>query len=130
MLENISNNSIIICNNNKSSYYVDPAAYTIFIRKDYFDKFINDYELKYFGFAERYTKNIGRLQETSIHFEIKNNQIIKEVLNDDYSESKKEVPLKCKNCKWSVHENKSQNDLLDEYKKLLVKYGYSSDEED
>ena len=127
---NSNGESIIICNNNKSSYYVDPASFTIFIRKDYFDKFVNDSELKYFGFAERYIKNIGRPRETSIHFEIKDNQIIKEVLNDDYSERKQEVALICKNCKWSVYEKQSQNDLLDEYKKLLTKYGYLSDEED
>lgn len=123
--------SIIICNNNKSSYYSDPASFTIFIRKDYFDKFINDSELKYFCFAERYIKNIGRPRETSIHFEIKNNQIIKEVLNDDYSERKQEVPLKCKNCRWNVYEKREiQNGLLDEYKKILVKFGYLFDEEE
>lgn len=127
---NSNDESIIICNNNKNSYYIEPTSFTIFIRKDYFDKFIADSELKYFGFAERYIKSIGRVRETSIHFEIKNNQIVKEVLNDDYSESEQEVPFKCKNCKWSAHEKKKQNDLFDECKKLLVKCEYLSDEED
>ncbi|MDU5595687.1 hypothetical protein, partial [Peptoniphilus rhinitidis] len=44
---------VIICNNNKNSYYRDPIGGTVFIRKDYFDKFLEGNTVKYFAFTER-----------------------------------------------------------------------------
>ena len=31
---------VILCNNNRNSYYIDPIGETVFIRKDYYDKYV------------------------------------------------------------------------------------------
>ena len=67
----------IICNNNKSSYYRDPIEGTVFIRKEFLDKYQKKHPIKFFAFAERYTKETGFADETSLHFEIQNGRIIK-----------------------------------------------------
>ena len=38
--ENQDREKVIICTNNKNSYYRDPIGGTVFIRKDYFDRFL------------------------------------------------------------------------------------------
>lgn len=68
---------IILCNNNRNSYYRDPIGGTAFIRKDYFDKYAKSHCIKYFAFAERLIPETGYADETSLHFEIKDGQIIK-----------------------------------------------------
>ena len=73
---------IILCNNNRNSYYRDPIGGTAFIRKDYFDKYAKSHCIKYFAFAERLIPETGYADETSLHFEIKDGQIIKEIRND------------------------------------------------
>ena len=45
---------VVICNNNKNSYYKDPIGGTVFIRKDYLDKYLESHTLKYFAFTERF----------------------------------------------------------------------------
>lgn len=72
---------VIVCNNNKKSYYTDRICGTVFIRKDYFDKFLEEHVIKYFVFTERFIQNIGYPDETSLHFEIVNGQIKKEIKN-------------------------------------------------
>lgn len=62
---------IILCNNNRNSYYRDPIGGTVFIRKDYFDKYAKSHCIKYFAFAERLIPETGYADETSLHFEIK-----------------------------------------------------------
>lgn len=74
---------VIICNNNKNSYYRDPIGGTVFIRKDYFDKFLEGNTVKYFAFTERSIPDTGYGDETSLHFEIVNGKIEKEIRNND-----------------------------------------------
>ena len=50
---------VIVCNNNKASYYRDPIGGTVFIRKDFLDQYVKDHPLKHFAFAERYIKETG-----------------------------------------------------------------------
>ncbi|KDE70239.1 hypothetical protein FUSO7_10900 [Fusobacterium necrophorum BFTR-2] len=73
---------VIICNNNKNSYYRDPIGGTVFIRKDYFDKFLEENMVKYFAFTERFIPDTGYADETSLHFEIVNGKIEKEIKNN------------------------------------------------
>lgn len=73
---------VIICNNNKNSYYRDPIGRTVFIRKDYFDKFLESHAIKFFAFTERYIPETGYADETALHFEIVNGKILKEIRND------------------------------------------------
>ena len=56
---------IILCNNNRNSYYRDPIGGTAFIRKDYFDKYAKSHCIKYFAFAERLIPETGYADETS-----------------------------------------------------------------
>ncbi len=72
---------VIICNNNKNLYYNDPIGGTVFIRKDYFDKFLEEHTVKYFAFTERFIPETGYADETSLHFEIINGKIVKEIKN-------------------------------------------------
>lgn len=72
---------IIICNNNRSYYYRNPIGRTVFIRKDYYDKLAQNSMIKYFAFAERRVAGIGYSEETSLHFEIVNGEIVKEIKN-------------------------------------------------
>lgn len=90
---------VMLCNNNKNSYYRDPIGETVFIRKDYYDKFVQSHTIKYFAFSERFIPETGFAAETALHFEIINGRIAKEIRNDgghggrDYTSN----PL-CKNC--------------------------------
>lgn len=80
--ENQDKEKVIICNNNKNSYYRDPIGGTVFIRKDYFDKFLEGHTVKYFAFTERLIPETGYADETSLHFEIINGKIVKEIKNN------------------------------------------------
>lgn len=70
---------VFIVDNNKNSYYRDPIGGTVFIRKNYFDKFLEGHTVKYFAFTERFIPETGYAEETSLHFEIVNGQIVKEI---------------------------------------------------
>lgn len=80
--ETLDKEKIILCNNNKNSYYRDPIGGTVFIRKDYYDKYVQTNSIKYFAFAERLIPETGYAEETSLHFEIMDGHIVKEILND------------------------------------------------
>ena len=73
---------VILCNNNKNSYYKDPIGGTVFIRKDYYDKFVQSHTIKYFAFSERFIPETGYADQTSLHFEIIDGCIVKEIQND------------------------------------------------
>ena len=80
--ETLDKEKIILCNNNKNTYYRDPIGGTVFIRKDYYDKYVQTNSIKYFAFAERLIPETGYAEETSLHFEIMDGHIVKEILND------------------------------------------------
>ena len=77
----IGKEKVIICNNNKNLYYRDPIGGTVFIRKDYLNKFLEGHTVKYFAFTERFIPETGYADETSLHFEIVNGKIVKEIKN-------------------------------------------------
>lgn len=79
--ENLNKEKIIICNNNKNSYYSDPIGSSVFIRNDYLERLKQEHTIKFFVFTERYTPQTGYAEETSIHFEIKDGKILNEIKN-------------------------------------------------
>ncbi len=116
---------IILCNNNKSSYYNNPIGGTVFIRKEYFDEYLENHVLKYFAFTEKFIPETGYADETSLHFEIQNGKIIKEVYNNgDRGWRSKETNPLCAKCPYGLHEKSCDNVDLNEWFELLVKNGY------
>ena len=116
---------VIICNNNKNSYYSDPIGETVFIKKDYLKKYLEDHTIKYFAFTEKFIPATGYADETSIHYEIKDGVIVKEISNaggwGGQAEDKK--PL-CQNCPYGVE---LKTDIVDSeiratIEKLMSKY--------
>ena len=97
--ENEDREKIILCNNNRNSYYSDPIGGTVFIRKDYYDKYVKSHRIKYFAFTERFIPETGFANKTSLHFEIVDGCIVKEIRNDDRNDMRNHAnnPL-CENC--------------------------------
>ena len=123
---------IILCNNNRNSYYRDPIGGTVFMRKDYYDKYVQSHCIKYFAFTERFIPETGYAEETSLHFEITNGQIIKEIRNDGGHSGYSRVsnPL-CDNCPHTNVIESCQNESS-EYnigwlKDMLKEYGIEDD---
>lgn len=123
---------IILCNNNKNSYYRDPIGGTVFIRKDYYDKYVQSHCIKFFAFTERFISETGYAEETSLHFEIKNGRIIKEIRNDGGGGGYNQVSNSlCNNCPHTNVTITDQNETL-EYdmewlKNVLKKYGIDNE---
>ena len=130
--ENQDKEKVIICNNNKNSYYRDPVGGTVFIRKDYFDKFLEGHTVKYFAFTERLIPETGYADETSLHFEIINGKIVKEIKNNGgYRRRESENNPLCSVC---PHTNIVENELDDSsisdmefLRNMLVEYGMVDD---
>ena len=123
---------VILCNNNKNSYYTDPIGGTVFIRKDYLDEYRKGHILKYFAFTERFIPETGYADETSLHFEIKNGVIIKEILNNGggFHRAAEINPL-CANCPHGFDQKSSNNNSdLNEMIEIILREGYTSWEED
>ena len=78
-----SGEEAILCDNSKNSYYKDQCGGMIYIKKSFLDKYLQFNEFKHFGFSERYLEGLGKPDETAIHYEIINGEIVKEVLNND-----------------------------------------------
>ena len=90
---------IILCNNNRNSYYREPIGGTVFIRKDYFDRYAKSHCIKYFAFTERFIPETGYANETSLHFEIRDGHIIKEICNDGgHCSYNRVINQLCDNC--------------------------------
>lgn len=123
---------VIICNNNKNSYYRDPIGGTVFIRKDYFDKFLEGHTVKYFAFTERLIPETGYADETSLHFEIIDGKIVKEIKNaSGYGRRNRENNPMCFVCPHTnIIEDEPNDSLLSdtEYlKSVLAEYGIADD---
>lgn len=119
---------VILCNNNRNSYYRDPIGGNVFIRKDYYDKFVRNHPIKYFAFAERFIPETGYAEETSLHFEIIDGEIIKEIKNDGGHGGWNHVqnPL-CDNCPHAniteTRQDDSQGFDMEWLKNMLKEYG-------
>lgn len=105
---------VILCNNNRNSYYRDPIGGTVFIRKEYYDKYVRSHAIKYFAFAERFIPETGFADETSLHFEIIGGQIIKEIRNDGGHGGWNHVNNpKCDNCPHAITTEIKQDESVE-----------------
>lgn len=103
---------VILCNNNRNSYYIDPIGETVFIRKDYYDKFILSHTIKYFAFSERFIPETGFADETSLHFEIIDGRIVKEIRNNNRNRVMNNIDnVLCNNCPYTNIKNKHNKSL-------------------
>lgn len=102
---NKSGERVIICNNNRSSYFRDPIMGTVFIRKDAFEQLKDMMTVKFFAFSEKYLAPKGYCDDSAYHFEICDGQIAKAVANDqrDRKETDRERPEYCQNCKYGFY---------------------------
>lgn len=130
--QNSDGEKIIICNNNKSSYYNDQIMGTVFIRKDAYEQFLEYMPIKYFAFAERYLESRGFCDDTSVHFEIKDGKITKSIMNyfprGEYV--REPPPEKCQRCIYGFYKAPSVDNPLrkfmeehPDFKALVEKYG-------
>lgn len=103
---------VILCNNNRNSYYIDPIGETVFIRKDYYDKFVLSHTIKYFAFSERFIQETGFADETSLHFEITDGRIVKEIRNNNRNIVMNNIDnVLCNNCPYTNIKNKHNKSL-------------------
>lgn len=94
---------VILCDNNKHSYFADPIGGTVFIKKAFFDDFIKFSPIKFFAFTERFIPETGYADETAIHFEIQSGKIVKELLNaDQKSDLFCATNPQCRDCQMKV----------------------------
>lgn len=122
---------VILCNNNRNSYYKDPIGGTVFIRKEYFDEYLKEHVLKYFAFTEKFIPETGYADETSLHFEILEGKIIKEISNnDDKGERAIDTNPVCANCPYGLNDKDYDNADIDEWVDLLIENEYLAVEED
>lgn len=102
---NASGERVIICNNNRSSYFHDPIMGTVFIRKDVFEQLQKIATVKFFAFSEKYLYPKGYCDDSAYHFEVYNGQIVKSVANyqRDRKGDEREIPEFCENCKYGFY---------------------------
>lgn len=117
---------VILCNNNKNSYYKDPIGGTVFIRKEYLDEYLNGHVLKYFAFTEKFIPETGYADETSLHFEIQEGKIIKEIFNNsERGERLVETNPLCTDCPYGLNEKEPYDNAdINEWFELLMENGY------
>ena len=131
--ETENNEKVIICNNNEHSYYRDNVVGSVFMRKDYFEKFIEAQSIKFFGFTERFMHGVGYSDATSLHFEISDGRILKSFRNDDCgSKTSEPINPKCDSCEFH---HDYYNDYIDpnhifpnDIEEMLKKYGIDFEE--
>lgn len=92
---------VIICNNNRSSYYHDSIMGTVFMRKDIFEQLQEMMTIKFFAFSEKYLESRGYCDDSAYHFEVLHECVVKAVPNYQKPKRKKEnvVPECCQNCR-------------------------------
>ena len=100
----------------------------MFIRKDYYDKYVRSHIIKYFVFAERYIPETGYADETSLHFEIMDGCIVKEIPNYGGQEKSEQSnnPL-CVDCPHAsimqIQQNESAEIDIEWLRNMLKEYG-------
>lgn len=118
--ETPDNNKVLICNNNKTSYYTDPISSTVLIKKEFFDDFVNHNYLKYFAFSERFVPGNGFVDESSLHFEIINGEINKEIPNyGDNTPGEHDINPLCEECTHELNMG-----LTEAYEDISIIFNY------
>jgi len=99
--QNHKGEPIILCNNNKASYYQDAISGTVIIRSDAYKRLTEIMPLKYFSFTERFVRGKGFCDETDYHFELSNDGEILKAIPNNQGRNKhwlQEDSEQCKNC--------------------------------
>lgn len=115
---------IILCNNNKNSYYKDSIGSTVYIKKEYLEIFLANHPIKYFAFTERFTPETGYAEDTSLHFEIVDREIQKEIKNDAYDDRKEEEYSACSCCPFDFNSKSNDEGICSiDIDSILKEYG-------
>ena len=127
---NANGECIIICNNNRSSYFHDPIMSTVFIRKDAFEQLQDMVAVKFFAFSEKYLESKGYCEDSAYHFEVSDGQIIKSVANyqKDKKGTNRDVPEFCQNCKYGFYKEMKWDDNSP-LAQFLKKYSTQTEDE-
>lgn len=116
---------VLYCNNCKYSYYSSPIGNTVFIRKDVYDRYIEEKGIIFFAYTERYHHATGYVDETSLHFEIERGEISREFCNN--GGAKIDVERKttnCDNCPYGFNDKELDNSEFSEFlQSLHYNYG-------
>ena len=125
--DNEKSEPVIVCSNNKNSYYDDFFGSGVYIRKSYLDRYINVQEqsLKHFAFAEKYLSSTGYSDETSVHLELKDHSVVRICKSADLKMEKEYEYIDCKNCKYGLYDahRQSDDDIKSKYEELIRQYG-------
>ena len=126
---NVEGEIIIYCNNNKHSYYKDFVGGTVFMRKDVYDDYIKEHDIKFFAFSEKWTPTTGYADETAFHFEIKDGEIVRKYYNYlKNSTSKDEGATSCcDECPYGFEKREYGENQLS---KFLKNYGIDFEDDD
>jgi len=102
---NVNGERVIICNNNRLSYFRDPIMGTVFIRRDIFEQLQEMGTIKFFAFSEKYLKPKGYCDDSAYHFEVSGGCITKAVPNYQSGEVElgEKTPGCCKNCQYGFY---------------------------
>lgn len=124
--KNSENEKIIICNNNKASYYEDPLISSIFIRLDAYKKLLACQKIKIFAFTEKFIKDRGFCDDSAFHYEIIDGKIIRQFPNrqEPTGPYEEEIPEVCKTCKYKKYDETGIEQAKKELEEILVEYGY------
>lgn len=120
--QNEKGECVIICNNNRASYFKDSIIGTVFIRKDAFEQLRRMGEVKIFAYSEKFLAPKGCCEESAYHFEVCEGKIVKAVAN--YQREKKVFSRKvsdvCQNCKFGFNkpDEQAENSVLEEFLKM------------
>ena len=90
---------VIRCDNNKHSYFNGEMSSAIFMRKDFYDLYIDCNPIHFFCFTEKMLDGQGYTDEASLHLEFKNGELAALFYNKDEQEIRASTtnPL-CDNC--------------------------------
>lgn len=121
---NKSGEKVIVCNNDKSSYYSNGIMSSVFIKKKYLDEYLKENTLKYFAYSDKFIQRNGNYSRKDYHFEIQEDKIIKKVSNQNFNYPKdRTINEKCENCPHGFNYQEIPIENLDElYKKLGIDY--------
>lgn len=112
---------MIYCDNNKNSYYYSQISSAIFIKKDIFDEYQQENPITYFAFSEKLLEGKGFRDESSIHVEIKNDDIIRQYFNCDEQGARDEGEnTDCDDCKYHFNESDASKETTQEIDSKLA----------
>lgn len=120
-----NDNIVVLISNNKDSWYKHGVTGSVFIDEKYFNILKEKYNLKFFGFTERFFEHYR--DESSLQIEYIDETNIKTYLH--YVEGNSEIENTCQDCllykKSKKQEKKGKKTKID---KILLKYLIESEE--